>query len=255
MASATASHAEDDLRQQLWDRIGVELKKPIFCKCVEVAKVGENSLAQKLGMQKGDRWLEDAKWIEISASSTTMLRDDEFAQQVGMSKGDGEMAPVLVLGGGNGLAQKFSTRKIMALEKALLKIATYRNDGSKGYLQLLRKRNSEKKNYTLNSGRLFNGVGVKIESSGENQEVLVREVMPGLPADQAGLRAKDHILSVNDDQVQDAAEFSDIVRSQPLGTVISIRVRRGEKQLIDFLVKTTVIKVDPEGFVDSTDDE
>lgn len=254
LASATFSRAEDNLRQQLWDQVGVELKKPLFCKCVEVTNVREESLAQKLGMQKGDRWFEDAEWVEVSASSTTLLRDDEFAQQVGMSNEDGSISPVIVLGGGNGLLQKFSVKKVRVLEKTLLKVATHRSDKSSGSLQLLRQRNSKKKNYSLINGQVFNGVGLKIQSLDADSGVSVKEVLPGLPAEQSGLQAEDLILSVNGNLVRNSAEFCDIVRLQPPGTVVSIKVQRGEKH-IDFLVKTMIMKVDPEGLIDATDDQ
>jgi len=254
MASASFSRAEDNLKQQLWDQVGVELRKPLFCKCVEVKNVKEGSLAQKLGMQKGDRWLEDAEWVEISVSSTVVLGDDEFAQLVGMNRDDGKFLPVIVLGGGNALMQKFPVKEIEVLERALLKVVSYRDNELRGDLQLLRKRNSEKKKYLLTNGQLFSGVGVHIQSS-DDQGVLVVEVMPGLPAEKSGLQSGDKIISVNNIYVKESSEFVDIVRSQPLGAELSLKVQRDKNQLVDILIKTTVMKVDPEGFINATDEE
>ena len=56
---------------------------------------------------------------------------------------------------------------------------------------------------------------------------LVASVVPGGPADRAGLRAGDVIVRVEDHEVADAAALGSIVRSYDAGTRVRVVVRRG----------------------------
>ena len=61
--------------------------------------------------------------------------------------------------------------------------------------------------------------------------VLVRQVVPGSPAGKAGLKPFDILLTANDEQLADATQLTDLVRSQGAsGESISLDVlRRGER--------------------------
>ncbi|WP_437227620.1 PDZ domain-containing protein [Planctomicrobium sp. SH661] len=61
--------------------------------------------------------------------------------------------------------------------------------------------------------------------------VRIRTVVPGSPADSAGLKAGDLIEKINDDAVASIAELTREVRRNEPGKEITVLVRRGEQQL------------------------
>lgn len=61
--------------------------------------------------------------------------------------------------------------------------------------------------------------------------VIVRKVAPGGPADRAGLRAGDRLLTVDGRWTDSAADVYQAASVIPPGTVVSVRVRRGEQEL------------------------
>jgi serine protease Do len=65
----------------------------------------------------------------------------------------------------------------------------------------------------------------------ENDLCEVSDVMPDMPADKAGLKAGDKILSLNGKAVSQTAEFMSGVRKLKAGDMMTLKVRRGGKEL------------------------
>lgn len=61
--------------------------------------------------------------------------------------------------------------------------------------------------------------------------VVVARVAPGGPADQAGLRQGDVIVSLGDRPVEDAQQLVETVEQSEPGTTLSLRVIRGDRRL------------------------
>lgn len=68
--------------------------------------------------------------------------------------------------------------------------------------------------------------------------VLIKETVPGSPAQKAGLLRGDIVLAVDDKPVADAAEFMAFVLKQPIGTWIKAKVWRGQAFEVAVLVST-----------------
>ncbi|MBW1700064.1 MAG: DegQ family serine endoprotease [Deltaproteobacteria bacterium] len=66
--------------------------------------------------------------------------------------------------------------------------------------------------------------------------VLVINVVPGDPADEAGIRPKDVILEVNGEQVESSRDLTRIIADSPVGQVVRIKVLREGKEKV-FQVK------------------
>jgi len=68
----------------------------------------------------------------------------------------------------------------------------------------------------------------------EKKGVLVTEVFPGDPADLAGIKAKDVILSVNGKTVESARQLTSMIADISVGDTIQIKINRnGKTQTID----------------------
>ncbi|NPB05214.1 MAG: Do family serine endopeptidase [Aquificae bacterium] len=69
------------------------------------------------------------------------------------------------------------------------------------------------------------------EALGLDHGVIVLKVVPGSPADRAGLKPGDIILEVNGKPVRDATQLQFEVMKTPPGTELKLTVLRGEKKL------------------------
>lgn len=71
----------------------------------------------------------------------------------------------------------------------------------------------------------------------EVEGVLVVRVMPNTPAERAGVRMGDVILSVNNQRVTDGSQLQDIVENAGLNQALKLKVQRGDRA-IDLTVQT-----------------
>jgi carboxyl-terminal processing protease len=87
----------------------------------------------------------------------------------------------------------------------------------------------------------YKGIGVQILAQPKDMTVVVVRVFKGSPAEQAGIRAGDKIIQV-DDLAVTAYEMSDavdIMRGGPAGTTVDVTVYRGTEE-----IKVTVTRGD-----------
>jgi len=63
----------------------------------------------------------------------------------------------------------------------------------------------------------------------EQRGVIVRQVVPGQPAEQAGLRIDDLVLALDGAQLEGPRDLQRIISSTPVGQTIKVLVRRGGK--------------------------
>lgn len=92
-----------------------------------------------------------------------------------------------------------------------------------------------------NSGK-FVGIGVRFQKKMYNNTIRVISVVPGGPAEKAGMRPNDLILEVDDTNVSlmDNTEMSNAIRGEK-GTPVKIKVARGDEEIICECVRDEVV--------------
>jgi serine protease Do len=70
------------------------------------------------------------------------------------------------------------------------------------------------------------GVALDLEAAG----VKISQILPGTGADKAGLKANDHVLSVNGEAVDSADAFMTLLQRHKPGDVVTLKVMRGDKE-------------------------
>lgn len=83
---------------------------------------------------------------------------------------------------------------------------------------------------------------------------IAADVQPGGPADQAGLKIEDIIVSVNGNPIKHARDLLSFIYGQALDSQVTITVRRGE-QTLSLKMKVIERADDPERFADMVDPE
>jgi uncharacterized protein (TIGR03067 family) len=93
----------------------------------------------------------------------------------------------------------------------------------------------------------FVGIALSLENNG--QDVGVQMVLENSPAEKAGLRAGDLILSIGDENVRDLQSTVDAVRRKMPGSELRIRVRREGKER-EIAVKVAIFPFSLLGLLD-----
>ena len=83
---------------------------------------------------------------------------------------------------------------------------------------------------------------------------IAADVLPGGPADQAGLKIEDIIVSVNGNQIKHARDLLSFIYGQALDNDVTMTVRRGD-QTLSLKMKVIERANDPERFADMVDPE
>ena len=81
---------------------------------------------------------------------------------------------------------------------------------------------------------------------------ITADVVPGSPADQAGMKIEDIITSVDGTEIKDARDLQSFINKQPLDNVVTITVRRGDQKL-PLKMKVIERADDPQRFADMVD--
>ncbi|MEM6992837.1 MAG: MXAN_5808 family serine peptidase [Myxococcota bacterium] len=88
----------------------------------------------------------------------------------------------------------------------------------------------------------FGGIGAQIRE--ENRRILIVNVLPGMPAELAGVRGGDILLKIDNESTVNMTsnEAQERLRGQ-VGAIVKVKVRRGEATL-DFEIERNTIKID-----------
>ena len=107
--------------------------------------------------------------------------------------------------------------------------------------------------YKIKSRGSYGGIGAA--SSFYKKELFIREVYENSPAADAGLKAGDQIIKINDALVKDfeGKSISSLLKGLP-DTTLGIRIKRNNKE-IDVDITRKTIEIDPVPFHQMIDDE
>ncbi len=83
---------------------------------------------------------------------------------------------------------------------------------------------------------------------------IAGDVLPGGPADEAGLKIEDIIVNVNGSQIKRARDLQSFIYGQALDNEVTMKVRRGD-QMLDLKMKVIDRADDPQRFADMVDPE
>jgi serine protease Do len=95
---------------------------------------------------------------------------------------------------------------------------------------------------------------VKILKLPQRSGAIAADVLPGGPADQAGLKIEDIIVNVNGSPIKRARDLQSFIYGQALDNDVAMTVRRGE-QTLSFKMKVIERADDPQRFADMVDPE
>lgn len=88
----------------------------------------------------------------------------------------------------------------------------------------------------------------------QHSGAIAADVLPGGPADQAGLKIEDIIVSVNGSPIKHARDLQSFIYGQALDSPVTISVRRGD-QTLTLNMKVIERTDDPQRFADMVDPE
>lgn len=158
-----------------------------------VTDIIEDSPAEEAGLIRGDILLEiDGEAVETVADVRTVLSEYEAGQRVRLS----------ILRGGT--PETIS----LTLETRLYRPALGLVFDVPGF-----------RRYAPNAGTTMRGLGVR------GHGIIITEIIEGGPAEAAGLKARDAILSVDGEQVP-PEEFGEIVRAKEPGDSLTLEISR-----------------------------
>ena len=87
----------------------------------------------------------------------------------------------------------------------------------------------------------FGGIGAQIRADG--RRIVIVRVLPGMPADEAGVKSGDVILKIGEQSTMNmTASEAQLLLRGPVGTKIAVKVRRG-KSALNFDIERDTIKV------------
>ena len=97
--------------------------------------------------------------------------------------------------------------------------------------------------YLTNTNGNFDGVGIEIYTT-QDGEVVISSVMPGQPAETAGLQAGDVIIGVDGEDMKGKL-LSDVAAKihGEKGTAVTIRVQRGDEEK-EFTMERATVEVE-----------
>jgi len=88
----------------------------------------------------------------------------------------------------------------------------------------------------------------------QDSGAITADVLPGGPADQAGMKIDDIIVAVNGNEIKNARDLQSFIYSQALDSQVTLDVRRGDQNL-SLTMKVIERTDDPQRFADMVDPE
>ena len=88
----------------------------------------------------------------------------------------------------------------------------------------------------------------------QDSGAITADVLPGGPADRAGLKIDDIIVAVNGSEIKNARDLQSFIYSQALDSQVTLSVRRGDQNL-SLTMKVIERTDDPQRFADMVDPE
>nr|BBH92553.1 carboxyl-terminal processing protease [Thermogemmatispora argillosa] len=141
--------------------------------------------------------------------------------------------------------QKYVDRKAINYQKMAYSAIQAMLDtlGDKGHTRFLTPDQVQAFNQSLSPTLV--GIGIYIQQDPTTKQVVISDTVPGAPADKAGLKPGDILLSVNGQSIQgkDLETISSLLRGQE-GTSVSVTIRRpSTNQTLTFHMKRAKITV------------
>ncbi len=88
----------------------------------------------------------------------------------------------------------------------------------------------------------------------QDSGAIAADILPGGPADRAGLKQGDIILTLNGKDITEARDLQSVIYNQPLDDKVAITVKRGD-QALSFTLTVIERPDDPQRFADMVDPE
>jgi hypothetical protein len=209
-----AGFSEVNLKEDLWQQTGIELRKPLFKKELRVSQVRDGSLARGAGLLEGD-----------ALKEATLLGSCEGQPDKKISSGDKD-----------------------GLAKALLEVSRVSDLDGKvcvlvSQMVVALERGDKRMFLLLTAGHKFNGIGVALRNLEGGQIVIDGLLMDGT-AIMSGLKEGDLITMVDGAEVKSNSDVVKKIRAKEAGSIVDlVVVREGRKNR--FRLPVTVMTQPP----------
>lgn len=207
--------SETGLKEDLWQKVGLELRKPLFKKHLVVSRVNEGSLMQRAGILEGDI-LKEATILgscEGRPDKKILASDKDNLIQAML-----DVNKVLDLSAG-GKACVLVSQVIVKLERG----------GREMFL-------------LLSGGYRHSAIGATI--SEEDGRVMILGLLRGSTAELNGLQEGDAILMVDGSEVKVTEDVIQRIRAKEVGVMVNLVVMRGGKKM-HFQLPVGVVAQEP----------
>ena len=221
----TISFSESNSKKELWDKVGIELKKPLWGNYLKVKKVREGSSAEIGGLKRGDRF----------------ERTDLFTANLNADNADRVLVTFDI--GVNKSAK--GVKNLEEFEQLLIEYIKFVDwpyvHGA--YINLSRA--SSKGYLVIYGSNRYRGIGASFNWNKE-KGIYIDMVIKDSPVDCAGLQIGDQAIAIKLEDVwfNSLEDFINQAKSKNPGTDVRMVIQRDKTKLI-FNLKTGWILTEP----------